>query len=86
MESSNLIELSLTPKYSLAKSIKLLLIRRQASLAAIPLRSEPDEAAVGEVFGTFAVDIVPQLTRWMAMPIAANDRENDQFYIVLIDE
>ena len=63
-----MIALSLTSKYSLAKLIKLLLIRRQASLAAIPLRSEPDEAAVGEVFGTFAVEVADTLTLETSTP------------------
>ena len=34
----------------------------------MPLRSEPAEAAVGDVFGTFAVDVAVMRTRSMPMP------------------
>ena len=44
------------------------LIARAAMRAAMPLRSEPDEAAVGDVFGTFAVVVAVMRTRSSAMP------------------
>ena len=44
------------------------LIAPAAIFAAMPLRSEPEEAAVGEVFGTFAVVVAVMRTRSMAMP------------------
>ena len=55
-------------KYSFAKLFKLFFIRRHASLAAIPFISEPDEAAVGEVFGTLAVDVADTLTLKISTP------------------
>jgi hypothetical protein len=38
------------------------LICSEACRAAMPLRSEPEDAAVGEVFGTFAVLVADTLT------------------------
>jgi hypothetical protein len=45
-----------------------LLDRLAASSAAMPLRSEPDEAAVAEVFGTLPVVVAVILTRSSPMP------------------
>ena len=44
------------------------LIAPAAIRAAMPLRSEPAEAAVGEVFGTLPVEVAVMRTRSMPMP------------------
>ena len=41
---------------------------RAARRAAMPFRSEPDEAAVGAVFGTLSVRVAVTRTRSMPMP------------------
>ena len=46
-----------TPKCSAATSVMRVLICSAALSAAMPLRSEPEEAAVGEVFGTLPVEV-----------------------------
>ena len=45
-----------TPKCSAATPVIRSLIRLAASSAAMPLRSEPDDAAVAEVLGTLSVE------------------------------
>ncbi len=52
---ANTISPAGTAKCSAATSVMRALICSAALSAAMPLRSEPEEAAVGEVFGTFAV-------------------------------
>ena len=50
------VRIGAAPKYS------------AAALAAMPFKSAPDEAAVGDVFGTFPVDVAVMRTRSNAMP------------------
>ena len=57
-----------SPYRSRAKIIKFFLILKQASLAAIPFRSDPEEAAVGDVFGTLDVDVAETFTRSKLTP------------------
>ena len=52
-----------TEYFSAAKSISRSLICSAAFCAAMPFRSEPDEAAVAEVFGTLAVVVAVIFTR-----------------------
>jgi len=40
----------------------------QAACTAMPLRSDPDEAAVAEVLGTLAVSVAVMRTRSSGMP------------------
>ena len=51
-----------TPWACEANAISRSLICRAASCAAMPLRSEPEEAAVAEVFGTLPVVVAVILT------------------------
>ena len=46
---------AVTLYFSTANSVRRRLILRAAAFAAMPFMSEPDEAAVAEVFGTLAV-------------------------------
>jgi hypothetical protein len=54
-----------------AKATSRALIVSQASSAAMPLRSEPEEAAVAEVLGTFPVVVAVILIWSSPMPKAA---------------
>ena len=48
---------------SAAKAVSRALILSQASLAAMPFISEPEDAAVAEVFGAFPVLVAVIFTR-----------------------
>ena len=52
-----------TEYFSAAKSIRRSRICSAAFCAAMPFRSEPEEAAVAEVFGTLAVVVAVIFTR-----------------------
>jgi hypothetical protein len=65
---ANTISFSGTPCRSAAKAVMRALMTRAAFRAAMPLRSDPAEAAVGAVFGTFAVVVAVMRTRSSAMP------------------
>jgi len=50
-----------------ATCVMRVLISRAALSAAMPLRSDPDEAAVGEVLGTFPVLVAERRTWSMSI-------------------
>ena len=56
-----------TSKCSAATAVMRVLICVAALSAAMPLRSEPDDAAVGEVFGTLPVEVA--VTRMQSISI-----------------
>src|SRR3546814_5294560 len=55
-----------TPQCSAAKSTSRPWMVLQAASAAMPLMSEPEEAAVAEVFGTLPVEVAVMRTRSMS--------------------
>ena len=55
-----------TSQCSAAKSIRRFLMVLQALSAAMPLMSEPEEAAVAEVLGTLPVEVAVIRTRSMS--------------------
>ena len=66
--SRNSISLASTSKTSAASSISRPLMVSAATRAAMPFRSEPEEAAVGEVLGTLAVVVAVMRTRSRSIP------------------
>ena len=61
--AKRMLRLGHVPSSAAAKSTSRSLIAAAASCAAMPLRSEPEEAAVGEVFGTLPVVVAVIFTR-----------------------
>ena len=71
MPSANTSASAGTPKASATTPAMRSRIVRAAACAALPLMSLPDDAAVGDVFGTFAVLVAVIFTRPGAMPNSA---------------
>jgi hypothetical protein len=69
--SRNPISPASTSKTSAASSTSLPLMVSAAARAAMPFRSEPEDAAVGEVLGTLAVVVAVILTRSRSIPKAS---------------
>jgi hypothetical protein len=65
---SNLMRDLATFHFFAAKSTMRLLMAVAAIFAAMPLRSEPDDAAVGDVLGTLPVVVAVMRTRSAEMP------------------
>ncbi len=57
-----------TPQCSATKAAMRPLISAAAIFAAMPLRSVPEDAAVGEAFGTFAVLVAVMRTKCSGTP------------------
>ena len=66
--SRNTTSSSGTPNPWAASAAMRALMARAAFRAAMPLRSEPAEAAVGAVFGTLPVDVAVMRTRSSPIP------------------
>jgi hypothetical protein len=66
--SRNSINCSDTLQAVAANCVSRALISRQAICTAIPFKSVPADAAVGEVLGTLSVDVAVMRTRSRPMP------------------